>query len=134
MDVYKRKDRRFPREFKRVVKYIKDEKNIEVVLGEETDYVGPFDRRIIIHHNYDLRNHGLYILLFACGMAYQNPIGVRGNLSIQEWNQRLYWREHRAWEKGLKIANTLDINMNHFDFCEYRNQKLAKFFSKSLVD
>ena len=71
-DKFRVKRRRFPKEFRKVSNFIRDTYGIHVVLSESTEFSGFFDREIRIHHNYDLRHNGLYVLLFECGRSLQS--------------------------------------------------------------
>ena len=79
MGKYKFINRKFPKEFQKVVDYIKTKKGVDVKLGQITSYMGPFNRRIFIHHNYDLRNNGLIALLHEVGHVLQPPTNVGVN-------------------------------------------------------
>jgi len=133
MDTRKRKTRRFPKEFRQVANYIKEQKGIDVVLGEDTDYRGPFTREIVIHHNYDLRNNGLYILLFECGKTFQSPIeDYNSKWDVRTWNMNMYYRDFTSWKTGWEIAQELNLDVNFIYYAQYRNDYLLKYFSDKL--
>ena len=117
MDIYKKKKRRFTRDFKKISKYLKEEKGVSVVLGETTEYTGPFNRQIIIHHNYDLRNNGLYVLLYEAGRVYL-PIGNPEQYSTDELLANSVLREIKAWSLGKRIAKNLNIKINQTEWDE----------------
>lgn len=120
MSKYKFKNRKFPKDFQKVVDFIFDKKGITVELTQMTNFTGHFNRTINIHHNYDLTKNGLYALLHECGHALQPPthVGVNAYKNIDEDEHpkkfvlgRLM-NEIDAWDKGLEIANKLKIKID----------------------
>ena len=120
MSRYKFKNRKFPKNFQKVVDYIFDKKGITVELTQMTNFTGHFNRTINVHHNYDLNKNGLYALLHECGHALQPPthVGVNAYKNIDEDEHpkkfvlgRLM-NEIDAWDKGLLIANELGIKID----------------------
>jgi len=136
MDRYKFKNRRFPKEFKRVADYILALKNIKVSLGHTTEFTGHFNRQIFIHHNYDLRKNGLIALLHECGHVMQPPtnIGVNAykNLDEAEYpnNYKLgrFMKEVDAWNQGIEIANELGIQPNPKMWESEKKKALLTYF------
>jgi|TARA_Y100000004_G_scaffold186976_1_gene239174 hypothetical protein len=128
MGKYKFINRKFPKEFQKVVDYIKTKKGVDVKLGQITSYMGPFNRRIFIHHNYDLRNNGLIALLHEVGHVLQPPtnVGVNSykNIDIdvhpKEYEMGRFLNEVDAWERGYKLSEKLNLKINKN---EWNNQK-----------
>ncbi len=120
MGKYKFINRKFPKEFQKVVDYIKTKKGVDVKLGQITSYMGPFNRRIFIHHNYDLRNNGLIALLHEVGHVLQPPtnVGVNSykNIDIdvhpKEYEMGRFLNEVDAWERGYKLSEKLNLKIN----------------------
>jgi hypothetical protein len=123
MSRYKFKNRKFPKQFKSVAEYIQRTKGVTVLLGHNTLFNGHFSREITIHHNYDLKSNGLYVLLRECGEVYQPPLTEEMTLYQQ------YLRELDAWDRGLKIANKLQLNI---DKSKYRSEQSRVFSDKFL--
>lgn len=123
MSRYKFKNRKFPKEFKKVAEYIQKTKGVTVLLGHSTLFNGHFTRQIIIHHNYDLKSNGLYVLLRECGEVYQPPHTEDMTLYQQ------YIRELDAWDKGLEIADSLNLNI---DISKYKEEQSRVFCDKFL--
>ena len=134
MDRYKVKNRRFPKDFRSVADYIRKRRGIQVVLGESTKYTGPFSREIIIHHNYDLKHNGLYILLYECGKAIL-PFHVNRfdkDKHPQEYNYDEFEYERKCWEMGRTISRQIGLTINQFDFDKLKQSHLQKFFSQKV--
>ena len=120
MGKYKFINRKFPKEFQKVVDYIKTKKGVDVKLGQITSYMGPFNRRIFIHHNYDLRNNGLIALLHEVGHVLQPPtnVGVNSykNIDIdvhpKEYEMGRFLNEVDAWERGYKLSEKLNLRFS----------------------
>lgn len=116
MDRFKIKKRRFPKDFKKISNFLKRKKGVKVRLGETTEFLGPFNRQVIIHHNYDLRNNGLYMLLHESGKVFQPQLsGINEYRTI---DKKLHKDKYitgeilsklDAWDTGRKIATQLDI-------------------------
>lgn len=132
MDKFKVKNRRFPTDFRKIANYINKRKGITVVLGEDTTYTGPFTREIVIHHNYDLRNNGLYMLLYECGKAIMPYHVNRFNKTTQpqEYNYDEFEYERSCWEAGRSVAYQIGLSINHFNFNKLMQSHLFKYFSK----
>lgn len=120
---YNFKNRKFPVEFKDVANYIKQKKGVSVSLGKNTTFKGHFSREITIHHNYDLKSNGLYVLLRKCGEVFQPPLTDDMDL----YHQCL--RELDAWDRGLDIAKKLKLNI---DTKKYRSEQSRIFTEKFL--
>lgn len=120
MSKYKFKNRKFPKDFQKVVDYIYTKKGIAVQLSQMTNYMGHFTRVINIHHNYDLNNNGLYALLHECGHTLQpaNNVGINAykNIDSDEHPKKFVlgrlMNEIDAWDKGLQIAKELGLKID----------------------
>jgi len=120
MGKYKFKNRKFPKDFQKVVDYIFEKKGVVVKLNMSTNFMGHFNRVINIHHNYDLTKNGLYALLHECGHSLQpsTNIGINSYKNIDsDENPKQFVlgrliNEIDAWDRGLKIANELGIKIN----------------------
>ena len=96
---------------------------MNVLLGHTTLFNGHFTREIIIHHNYDLKSNGLYVLLRECGEVYQPP--EQTDISLYQ----RYVREFESWDKGLEIANELKLKI---DVSKYKEEQRRVFNDKFL--
>ena len=135
MSRYKFKNRKFPKQFQKVVDYIKDRKGIEVQLSQSTCFMGHFTRVINIHHNYDLNNNGLFALLHECGHTLQpaNNVGVNAykNIDSDEHPKKFVlgrlMNEIDAWDKGLEIANELGLSIDIKQWNKEREEALVTY-------
>ena len=136
MGKYKFINRKFPKEFQKVVDYIKTKKGVDVKLGQITSYMGPFNRRIFIHHNYDLRNNGLIALLHEVGHVLQPPtnVGVNSykNIDIdvhpKEYEMGRFLNEVDAWEKGYEVSEKLNLKINKNDWNNQKQEALLTYW------
>lgn len=140
MDIFKKKKRRFPYEFRKVVQYMKDKRGISVILGESTEFLGFYDRNIIIHHNYDLRNNGLHMLLYECGKTFQPTTNIGIN-SYKEIDKELFPDEYKvgtiladadAWARGMELAKKLKIQIDKKKYKDSMNKTLIENYKKEL--
>jgi len=138
---YKFINRKFPKEFQKVVDYILTKKGVDVKLGQITSYMGPFNRRIFIHHNYDLRNNGLIALLHEVGHVLQPPtnVGVNSykNIDIdihpKEYEMGRFLNEVDAWEKGYEISEKLNLKINKNDWNNQKQEALLTYWPNHSV-
>ena len=139
MDIFKKKKRRFPKDFKKVVKYMKDKRGISVSLGESTEFLGQYTRTIIIHHNYDLRNNGLHVLLYECGKTFQPTTNIGIN-SYKDIDKEKYPDEYKvgtilsdvdAWKNGMDLAKKLHLQINKKKFKSSMNTVLIHNYKKN---
>lgn len=136
MDIFKRKNRRFPYEFRKVVYYMKKQRGISVVLGETTEFLGFYDRNIIIHHNYDLRKNGLYVLLYECGKTLQpaTNTGVNSyktldkNTNFDEYRVGKILAEVDAWNRGFGLAKKLGLKIDYEKYHSVYKKELLKSY------
>lgn len=141
MGKYKFVNRKFPKEFQRVVDYIKLKKGIDVKLSHITKYLGPWDRRIFIHHNYDLKKNGLIALLHEIGHVLQPPtnVGVNSykNIDIDrypsEYEMGRFLNELDAWERGYKILKELNIKINKNDWNTQKQEALITYWPTNTI-
>ena len=133
MDRQRVKRRRFPKDFRKVSNYIRDNRGIHVVLSESTEFTGFFDREIRIHHNYDLRKNGLFVLLFEVGKSLQSLSRQTNQFDKethpQEWNHYQYIIDKEAWETAYELSNMLKIELDWHDFSKFKYNHLLKYFS-----
>lgn len=122
MSKYKFKNRKFPKEFKKVSNFIKQRKGVDVKLDSDTRFNGHFTREILIHHNYDLKQRGLYMLLHECGKVYQSP-----ELDEMTEYQR-FCREMESWDIGLELAKEIGIELNEQEYRIEHYNSLIEFF------
>lgn len=138
MGKYKFKNRNFPKEFKTVSRYIEEKKGVRVTLGHFTSFLGHFTREIVIHHNYDLKNNGLFALLHECGHSLQPPtnVGINSYKNLDETERPDEYRMGRflnevdAWNRGYKLANTIGIPINKKIWDLQRERALLTYFEK----
>ena len=132
MGRYKFKDRKFPKDFQTVADYIHEKKSIQVSLGTETDFLGYFNRQIIIHHNYDLCNNGLYILLYEVAKVL-NPFKLNkyfnGDKSSIDILKFIY--ESSLWERGMEIADELGIDINKEEYEIFKIKNLTEIYKNN---
>ena len=141
MGKYKFINRKFPKEFQKVVDYIKTKKGVDVKLGQITSYMGPFNRRIFIHHNYDLRNNGLIALLHEVGHVLQPPtnVGVNSykNIDIdvhpKEYEMGRFLNEVDAWERGYKLSEKLNLKINKNEWNNQKQEALLTYWPNHSV-
>ena len=139
MGKYKFKNRKYPKDFQLVCDYIKTKKGVVVKLGHITSFMGHFNRTIFIHHNYDLKNNGLYALLHEVGHALQPPTAVGSNsyknidedTNKREFEMGRFVNELNAWEIGLSIANKLKIPLDKDDWNLQKNEALLTYWPKN---
>lgn len=138
MGRYKFKKRKFPPDFKKVVEHIRETKGIDVELGHLTKFDGFFSRLITIHHNYDLKRNGLYVLLKECGHVLQptTNIGINEYKKLNsktnptEYKMGEFLKELDAWESGYKLAKNLGIQINKEEWENEKNKSLIEYFKK----
>ena len=138
MGRYKFKNRKYPKDFQSVCDYIKDTKGVVVKLGHMTSFMGHFNRTIYIHHNYDLRNNGLYALLHEVGHSLQPPTSAGSNsykniddtINKREFEMGRFVNELDAWKIGLMIANKLEIKIDTNDWNAQKNDALLTYWPK----
>ncbi len=114
MYILKKKKRKFTKDFNKVSRFLYEEKGIVVKLGETTEFTGHFNRQIIIHHNYDLRHNGLYMLLYESGRVFR-PVSsnlVDKNTHPAEYLTSEVLEEIKIWGIGRRIAKNLDIRID----------------------
>ena len=137
MGKYKFINRKFPDDFQKVSDYIFYKRGIIVSLGDITKFLGHFNRQIIIHHNYDITNNGLFALLHECGRVLQ-PITNIGVNSYKNLDKHKYLYEYRmgrflievdAWKRGYQIAMDLGISINIKDWEREKNKSLITYFN-----
>lgn len=132
---YQFKNRRFPKDFKKVVEYIYGRKGIVVQLSQITNFTGHFNRTINIHHNYDLSKNGLYALLHECGHSLQPPtnVGINSykNIDSDDYPKQFVlgrlMNEIDAWDKGLEIANKLGIKIDMKSWNKEKQEALITY-------
>ena len=131
----KLKNRNFPKEFRKVVNYIESKKGFHVRLGSETKFLGHFSREIVIHHNYDLRHNGLYVLLYLIGKSRQptTNIGINSYKKIdcveepEKYKLGEILQENHAWIEGSIIGHTLFENFNDKEYFSEKEKHLIKY-------
>lgn len=136
MGKYKFKNRKFTPEFSRIAWFLRKKKGITVKLGSETTFTGHFSREIIIHHNYDLKTHGLMTLIYQCGTALQpsTNIGVKSYRNIDKVkypnNYKLgeFMCAVDAWDRGLEMVTELNLNIDMALFNREKEKYLLKYF------
>jgi len=136
MGKYKFINRKFPPDFQKVADYIYNKLGIVVSLGDTTEFLGYFDRQIIIHHNYDITKNGLFALLHECGHALQPPtnVGVNSykNLDKNKYptNYKLgrFIREVDAWNRGYEIARKLNIPIDMKEWEREKTKTLLTYY------
>lgn len=119
---------------------MKRNRGIKVSLGETTEFLGYYNRNIIIHHNYDLKNNGLYMLLYECGKTYQPTTNIGIN-SYKEIDKKEYPDEYKvgtiladvdAWKRGMDLAKILHLQINKKKYKDSMNKTLIKNYKKEL--
>lgn len=131
MGRYKFKDRKFPKDFQKVVDYIQEKKGIQVSLGTETEFLGYFNRQIIIHHNYDLCNNGLYILLYEVSkVLHPTSEYVSYDKISKKVTNFLY--ESSLWIRGLEIAEELGIDIDKESYYSFKIKNLTQLYQNNL--
>jgi len=132
MGRYKFKQRKFPKDFQKVVDYIKEKKGIHVSLGTETEFLGYFNRQIIIHHNYDLRNNGLYVLLHeVAGVLNPMPEFLPHTDASPSSKINRFLHESSLWIRGEEIAKELGIKINKHEYDDLKIKLLTEFYENN---
>jgi hypothetical protein len=138
MGRYKFKNRKFPKDFQTVSDYIKLKKGVVVKLGDITSFMGHFNRKIFIHHNYDLTKNGLYALLHEVGHSLQPPTSIGSN-SYKNIDEDEHKREYEmgrllneldAWNIGLGVAKKLNITINKKEWDNQKDEALLTYWPK----
>lgn len=137
MGKYKFKNRKFPKEFQKVVDWIGNLKGIEVSLSNSTCFMGHFNRQIFIHHNYDLNENGLFALLHECGHVLQpvTNVGTNSYKNIdndehpKEFMMGQFLNELDAWNRGWDIAQNLKLKINVKQFEKEKEIALLTYFT-----
>lgn len=136
MGKYKFVNRKFPPDFQKVADYIYNKRGIVVSLGDTTEFLGYFNRQIIIHHNYDITKNGLFALLHECGHALQPPtnIGVNSYKNIDkdihptEYRMGRFLNEVDAWNRGYQLYMELGIPINVIEWEREKKKTLLTYF------
>lgn len=113
--------------FEKVSNWVKENHGVDVVLGQMTLFMGHREKRIFIHHNYNLEKNGLFALLHEVGHVLQpahenDKFGPNRYKTIcdiekpKKWKMLQFMNEVDAWDRGLSLANELgiEINMKHW--------------------
>jgi hypothetical protein len=137
MGKYKFKNRKFPKEFQKVVDWIGNLKGIGVSLSNSTCFMGHFNRQIFIHHNYDLNENGLFALLHECGHVLQpvTNVGTNSYKNIdndehpKEFMMGQFLNELDAWNRGWDIAQNLKLKINVKQFEKEKEIALLTYFT-----
>ncbi len=128
MYILKKKKRKFTKDFNKVSRFLYEEKGIVVKLGETTEFTGHFNRQIIIHHNYDLRHNGLYMLLYESGRVFR-PVSsnlVDKNTHPAEYLTSEVLEEIKIWGIGRRIAKQLNISIDDEKWKEHIENGIVK--------
>jgi hypothetical protein len=126
---------KFPKQFQKVVDWIKKEKGVDVRLAKGTHY-DSYNKRILIHHNYNLENNGLYSLLHEVGHALQPETKTGANLykAIDDLEKPLHFamyqfiNEQDAWNKAAHVADLLNLKINVRNFNKMKEECLLSYF------
>lgn len=131
--------KKFPAQFQTVVDYLKEELDIEVMLGKATQFQGHYIRRIVIHHNYNLDKNGLYALLHEAGHAHQ-PADNSGpnlykNIDMDEQPKKFqmyqFVNEQDAWDKAIELVVKLGLTIDLREFNKLKEEALLTYFPTS---
>lgn len=125
----------FPTQFQKVVDYLKDEHGVEVTLGQMTSFLGHYQKKIMIHHNYNLEKNGLIALLHEAGHVLQEPNGSANFYkSIDDEDQPRkfamyqFINEQNAWDNAVKLMKELELDIDSNDFMSLREEALMTYF------
>ncbi len=132
MYILKKKKRKFTKDFQKLSRFLYKEKGIVVKLGETTEFTGHFNRQIIIHHNYDLRHNGLYMLLYESGRVFR-PVSsnlVDKNTHPAEYLTSEVLEEIKIWGIGRRIAKNLDIRIDDDKWKRHRENGIVKILKE----
>jgi hypothetical protein len=121
--------------FQKVANYIKRVKDVDVVLGSTTNY-NRATKVITIHFNHNLSKNGLYSLLHEVGHALQpdGPIGVNRYMNIddtiypKQFSMHQFLNEVDAWNRGIKVAEELDIWVDPREFNKIKEKCLLTYY------
>lgn len=129
MGRYKFKQRKFPKDFQKVADYIKEKKGIHVTLGTETEFLGYFNRQIIIHHNYDLGHNGLYVLLYEVSKVLNPKTDIYSSVKVSDKIQNFLY-ESSLWIRGTELATELGIKINKNEYEDIKIKFLTEIYEK----
>lgn len=126
----------FPKNFQKVVDYVKKHKDVDVKLGGTTVFLGMCLKRIFVDYRYNLEKNGLYALLHEVGHAFQPEKNVGANI-YKSIDEEKYPTKHKmlqflnevdAWDRGLQIAEELNIPIDIKEFNKLKNEALLTYF------
>lgn len=128
--------KKFPKQFQKVVNYLKKERGVKVTLGPVTNFHQPA-KEITIHHNFNLEKNGLFSLLHEAGHSFQpeTPTGVNLYKVIDEddypkqFAMYQFLNEKDAWDKAVLIAGELGLKINAREFNKFREECLLTYFA-----
>jgi hypothetical protein len=126
----------FPKNFQKVVDYLKDNCDVDVKLGGTTAYLGMGLRRIFIHHNHNLEKNGLYALLHEAGHVLQDDTQFGPNHykriddteQPKKYNMYQFMNEVNAWDNGYDLALELGIKIDKKSWGKLKEESLLTYY------
>ena len=125
----------FPSQFQKVVDYLKEEHDVEVTLGQMTSFLGHNQKKIVIHHNYNLQKNGLIALLHEAGHVLQEPNGsanfyksIDDEDEPRKFTMYQFLNEINAWDNGVKLMKELELEVDSNSFMKLREEALLTYF------
>lgn len=125
-------------DFEKVSKWLKENKDIDVKLGQITSYMSPTNT-IFIHHNFRLDKNGLFALLHEAGHSLQpsekeDKFGPNRYKNVcdmekpKEFKMLRFLNEVDAWERGWNLATELGIEINKRDWLKIKEEALQTYY------
>jgi len=125
--------------FEKVSKWVKDNYDIEVKLGQMTCFMGHSVGRIFIHHNYNLEKNGLIALLHEVGHVMQpsqdedkfGPNRYKTVCDIEKpkkWRMLQFINEVDAWDRGEALALELGIELDQSRWTQQKEEALETYY------
>jgi hypothetical protein len=126
-------------DFQKVSKWLKENCDVDVKLGQTTSYIGGSVRTIFIHHNYNLEKNGLIALLHEAGHAIQpsededifgpSRYKVVDDLEHpKEFKMLQFLNEVDAWDRGESIALELNIQLDKKRWTKEKEEALLTYY------
>lgn len=133
----KRDMKTLPKQFKKVVKFLKENMDVTVEINKMTCYIGGEYRKIFISYKYNLEKNGLFALLHESGHALQPD----GEFSPNHYKKHVddgdepvkyamyqFMNEVDAWDRGAELARGLNLTIDFKAFNKYKEECLLTYY------
>ena len=127
--------KKYPQNFQKVVDFLNN-LGIDVVLNQMTCFMGWDNRKIFIHHNYNLEKNGLYALLHEAGHVLQDDTHFGPNHykkidddeQPKKYKMYQFMNEVNAWDNGYNLALELGIRLDEKGFHKSKEEALLTYY------